>query len=42
LVSRAATANWVDAPKVGNTSLLAWVDEVIENLISPAKKRNDN
>ena len=42
LVSRAATANWVDAPKVGDTSLLAWVDEVIENLISPAKKRNDN
>ncbi|MEY3904855.1 MAG: hypothetical protein RIT08_771, partial [Actinomycetota bacterium] len=42
LVSRAATANWVDAPKVGNTSLLAWVDEVIENLISPAKRRNNN
>jgi transcription-repair coupling factor (superfamily II helicase) len=42
LVSRAATANWVDAPKVGNTSLLAWVDEVIENLISPDKRRNNN
>jgi transcription-repair coupling factor (superfamily II helicase) len=42
LVSRAATANWVDAPKVGNTSLLAWVDEVIENFISPDKRRNNN
>jgi transcription-repair coupling factor (superfamily II helicase) len=42
LVSKATTANWVDAPQVGNTSLLTWVDEVIENLISPAKRRIDN
>ncbi len=35
LVSRPTTANWIDSPKVGNTSTLTWVNEVITNLIKP-------
>ena len=38
LVSRPATANWIDSPKVGNTSTLTWVNEVITNLIKPNNK----
>jgi transcription-repair coupling factor (superfamily II helicase) len=35
LVTRPLTANWLDMAKVGNTSTLEWVDEVIKNLIQP-------
>lgn len=35
LVTRPITANWLDTAKVGNTSPLEWVDEVIKNLIQP-------
>ena len=35
LVTRPITANWLDTAKVGNTSTLEWVDEVINNLIKP-------
>ena len=38
LVSRPTTANWIDSPKVGNTSTLTWVNEVITNLIKPNNK----
>ena len=38
LVSRPTTANWIDSPKVGNTSTLTWVNEVITNLIRPNNK----
>ena len=38
LVSRPNTANWIDSPKVGNTSTLTWVNEVITNLIKPKNK----
>lgn len=38
LVSRPTAANWIDSPKVGNTSTLTWVNEVITNLIKPNNK----
>jgi len=38
LVSRPTTANWIDSSKVGNTSTLTWVNEVITNLIKPNNK----
>ena len=39
LVSRPTTPNWIDSPRVGNTSILTWVDEVINNLITPANSK---
>jgi transcription-repair coupling factor (superfamily II helicase) len=42
LVSRPTTANWIDSPKVGNTSTLTWVNEVITNLIKPNNKINSH
>ena len=38
LVARPSGPNWIESASVGNTSLLAWVEEVLRTLIQPTLK----
>ena len=42
LVARPGEPNWIESASVGNTSLLAWVEEVLRNLIQPIANRNNS
>ena len=37
LVARPSSPNWIDDAEIGNTSTLAWVEEVLRNLLQPIK-----
>lgn len=37
LVARPSSPNWIDNAEIGNTSTLAWVEEVLRNLLQPIK-----
>ena len=37
LVTRPNSPNWIDNAEIGNTSTLAWVEEVLRNLLQPIK-----
>ena len=37
LVTRPSSPNWIDNAEIGNTSTLAWVEEVLRNLLQPIK-----
>lgn len=37
LVTRPSSPNWIDDAEIGNTSTLAWVEEVLRNLLQPIK-----
>ena len=37
LVARPSSSNWIDDAEIGNTSTLAWVEEVLRNLLQPIK-----
>jgi transcription-repair coupling factor (superfamily II helicase) len=42
LVARPSGPNWIESASVGNTSLLAWVEDVLRNLIQPIANRNNS
>jgi transcription-repair coupling factor (superfamily II helicase) len=37
MVARPSSPNWIDDAEIGNTSTLAWVEEVLRNLLQPIK-----
>lgn len=38
LVARSTGPNWIEASEIGDTSVLAWANEVLTNIVAPVKK----
>jgi transcription-repair coupling factor (superfamily II helicase) len=39
LVARATAPNWIEESEIGDTSALAWANEVMANIVAPSKKK---